>query len=62
MPTDTTEDDEYEWTAEALQDSAGRLAKHITTSPSAVVFRQAAVTKWTEAAPRCPPRRWRVSG
>ena len=41
-------DEEYEWTADVLQDSAYRLPKHVSPSSPAVVFRRAAVTRWTK--------------
>jgi DNA-directed RNA polymerase specialized sigma24 family protein len=37
--------EEYDWTAEALQDSAHRLPQHITTPPPTISFRHATAVK-----------------
>ena len=39
------EGEEYDWTAEALQESAQRLPQHITTPPPTIAFRHAKAVK-----------------
>ena len=40
--------EEYDWTAEALQDSGHRLPQHITTPPPTISFRHATAVKLTK--------------
>ena len=42
---DHVEGEEYDWTAEALHDSAHRLPQHITTPPPTIAFRHAKAVK-----------------
>jgi DNA-directed RNA polymerase specialized sigma24 family protein len=45
---DHVEGEEYNWTAEALQESGHRLPQHITTPPPTITFRHATAVKLTK--------------